>query len=91
VLIRRRWIMRTLALLLALVASAAAAAQPLPLPQSRTGSCPWGYLWSGGQCIPSGRDAPKAVPQVRGSCPSGWVASGGACVKDQERAPPWRR
>ena len=79
-----------LALAVSALAGSPAIAQPLPLPQSRTGSCPWGYLWSGGQCIPSGRDAPQAVPQVRGSCPSGWAASGGACIKDQ-RAPPWRR
>ena len=41
-----------------------AIAQPLPIPQSRTGSCPWGYIWSAGQCIPSGgRAAPLAMTQ----------------------------
>jgi hypothetical protein len=72
-------------ILVLLLIGSPAIAQPLPIPQSRTGSCPWGYIWSAGQCVPSGgRSAPLAIERKGSSCPSGWIASGKACIKDQE-------
>ena len=79
----------TLTLTLLPFVGSPAIAQPLPIPQSRTGSCPWGYIWSAGQCIPSGgRAAPLAIERKGSSCPHGWIPSGGACIRDHKERPP---
>jgi hypothetical protein len=63
-----------LKLIIILLASLAHAAHPLP----KTGSCPAGYVASGGYCKP-GRSARFAV-EKHGGCPAGYQPSGGFCL-----------
>ena len=68
---------------LLLLASAAHAAEPLPVPKIG-GSCPNGWLASGGSCVPSG-SRQDAIPRTGGSCPWGWLSSGAYCVRSGGR------
>jgi hypothetical protein len=76
----REMMMRTVFILLASLAIAAAQ----PLPQPKVGSCPSGYMQSGGYCAPMRRDAPVAIPKA-GQCPSGWMQSGAYCLEMRRR------
>ncbi len=55
-----------------------AAAAPL-IPAVKSAQCPFGYMQSGGYCMPMSRPAPAAVPKV-GKCPRGYERSGNSCV-----------
>ena len=66
--------------MLALATSAASAQMPVP----KVGSCPSGYVQSGGSCAPIRRDGPIATPKV-GQCPSGFRQSGSYCVEIRSR------
>ena len=55
-----------------------AAAAPL-IPAVKSAQCPFGYMQSGGYCMPMSRPAPVAVPKV-GKCPRGYARSGNPCV-----------
>lgn len=59
--------------------SAVPAAEPL-LPPS--GACPWGYIRSGGGCIPTTSKPPQATERRGQSCPWGTIRSGGYCIKN---------
>jgi hypothetical protein len=64
----------------------------LPVPRyGGGGSCPFGYLASGGYCVPS-EGTQEAIPRAPGqSCPWGWTGSGNFCLKSGARpAPVWR-
>ena len=65
----------TLAMLVVLTPAAAAA--PL-IPAVKSAQCPFGYMQSGGYCMPVSRPAPAAVPKV-GKCPRGYARSGNSC------------
>jgi hypothetical protein len=54
-----------------------AAAAPL-IPAVKSAQCPFGYMQSGGYCMPMSRPAPAAVPKV-GKCPRGYGRSGNPC------------
>lgn len=72
--------MRSVAALIVLVSLAMptpAAAAPL-IPAVKSAQCPFGYMQSGGYCMPMSRPAPPAVPKV-GKCPRGYGRSGNAC------------
>ncbi len=71
-------------LLLLCVISSAALASPPPAALPKTGSCPSGYITSGGFCKPTS-NARVAVPKV-GSCPSGYITSGAYCLASSDRA-----
>ena len=64
----------TLTTLLFLAALTPAAAAPL-IPAVKTAQCPFGYMQSGGYCMPMSRPAPSAVPKV-GKCSGGYRRSG---------------
>ena len=51
-----------------------AAAAPL-IPAVKSAQCPFGYMQSGGYCMPMSRPAPAAGPQV-GKCPRGYGRGG---------------
>jgi hypothetical protein len=54
-------------------------AAPAPLiPAVKSAQCPFGYMQSGGYCMPISRPAPAAVPKV-GKCPRGYGQSGNSC------------
>ena len=63
--------------LVALVVLTPAAAAPL-IPAVKSAQCPFGYMQSGGYCMPISRPAPAAVPKV-GKCPRGYARSGHSC------------
>ena len=63
--------------LVALVVLTPAAAAPL-IPAVKSAQCPFGYMQSGGYCMPMSRPAPAAVPKV-GKCPRGYARSGHSC------------
>jgi hypothetical protein len=54
-----------------------AAAAPL-IPAVKSAQCPFGYMQSGGYCMPMSRPAPAAVPKA-GNCPRGYGRSGNPC------------
>jgi hypothetical protein len=54
-----------------------AAAAPL-IPAVKSAQCPFGYMQSGGYCMPLSRPAPAAVPKV-GKCPRGYARNGNSC------------
>jgi hypothetical protein len=54
-----------------------AAAAPL-IPAVKSAQCPFGYMQSGGYCMPMSRPAPAVVPKV-GKCPRGYARSGNSC------------
>ena len=54
-----------------------AAAAPL-IPAVKSAQCPFGYMQSGGYCMPMSRPAAGAVPKV-GKCPRGYGRSGTSC------------
>jgi hypothetical protein len=57
------------------------AATLLPVPRHGSGSCPFGYLSSGGYCVPT-EGAQESIPRAPGqSCPWGWTGSGNFCLK----------
>src|SRR5262249_1072969 len=60
-----------------LVVLTPAAAAPL-IPAVKSAQCPFGYMQSGGYCMPMSRPAPAAGPKV-GKCPPGYGRSGNAC------------
>ena len=64
--------------LVTLVVLTPAAAAPL-IPAVKSAQCPFGYMQSGGYCMPMSRPAPAAVPRV-GKCPRGYARSGNACL-----------
>jgi hypothetical protein len=64
----------TLAMLVVLTPAAAA---PL-IPAVKSAQCPFGYMQSGGYCMPLSCPAPAAVPKV-GKCPRGYARSGNSC------------
>jgi hypothetical protein len=64
--------------LVTLVVLTPAAAAPL-IPAVKSAQCPFGYMQSGGYCMPMSRPAPAAVPKV-GKCPRGSARSGNACL-----------
>jgi hypothetical protein len=55
-----------------------AVAAPL-IPAVKSAQCPFGYMQSGGYCMPMSRPAPAAIPKV-GKCPRGYGRSGNSCV-----------
>ena len=63
--------------LVTLVVLTPAAAAPL-IPAAKSAQCPFGYMQSGGYCMPISRPAPAAVPKV-GKCPRGYARSGHSC------------
>jgi hypothetical protein len=63
--------------LVTLVVLTPAAAAPL-IPAVKSAQCPFGYMQSGGYCMPMSRPAPAAGPKV-GKCPPGYGRSGNAC------------
>ena len=63
--------------LVTLVVLTPAAAAPL-IPAVKSAQCPFGYMQSGGYCMPISRPAPAAVPKV-GKCPRGYARSGHSC------------
>jgi hypothetical protein len=63
--------------LLMLVVLRPAAAAPL-IPAVKSAQCPFGYMQSGGYCMPMSRPAPVAVPKV-GKCPRGYGRSDNSC------------
>jgi hypothetical protein len=63
--------------LVTLVVLTPAAAAPL-IPAVKSAQCPFGYMQSGGYCMPMSRPAPAAVPKV-GKCPRGYARSGNSC------------
>jgi hypothetical protein len=69
-------------ILLMLMLTTAAAAQPLP--QEKRGSCPAGYVTSGGYCTPMATTRRDAIPKA-GQCPAGWVTSGNYCLGPDKR------
>ena len=54
-----------------------AAAAPL-IPAVKSAQCPFGYMQSGGYCMPMSRRAPAASPKV-GTCPRGYGRSRNPC------------
>jgi len=54
-----------------------AAAAPL-IPAVKSAQCPFGYMQSGGYCMPMSRPAPAAGPKV-GKCPRGYGRGGSPC------------
>jgi len=66
-----------LATLVMLVVLTPAAAAPLR-PAVKSAQCPFGYMQSGGYCMPMSRPAPAAAPKV-GKCPRGYARSGNSC------------
>jgi hypothetical protein len=54
-----------------------AAAAPL-IPAVKSAQCPFGYMQSGGYCMPMSRPAPAGIPKV-GKCPRGYGRSGNPC------------
>jgi hypothetical protein len=67
-----------LAILVMLLVPTPVAAAPL-IPAVKSAQCPFGYMQSGGYCMPMSRPAPAAVPKV-GKCPRGYERSGNSCV-----------
>jgi hypothetical protein len=64
----------TLVILAVLTPTAAA---PL-IPAVKSAQCSFGYMQSGGYCMPMSRPAPAAAPKV-GTCPRGYGRSGNPC------------
>jgi len=54
-----------------------AAAAPL-IPAVKSAQYPFGYMQSGGYCMPISRPAPAGVPKI-GKCPRGYGRSGNPC------------
>jgi hypothetical protein len=52
-----------------------------PLPVAKIGSCPSGWMQSGGYCAPMSARSPAAVPKASAQCPAGWMQSGAYCVR----------
>ena len=74
------WRMSPVAALIILVILAVltpAAAAPL-IPAVKSAQCPFGYMQSGGYCMPMSRSVPAGVPKV-GKCPRGYGRSGSPC------------
>jgi membrane-associated PAP2 superfamily phosphatase len=63
--------------LVMLVLVTPAAAAPL-IPAAKSAQCPFGYMQSGGYCVPMSRFATAAAPKV-GKCPRGYGQSGNSC------------
>lgn len=68
-------VLNTLVMLFVLTPAGAA---PL-IPAVKSAQCPFGYMQSGGYCMPMSRPAPAAIPKV-GKCPRGYGGSGNSCV-----------
>ena len=74
------WPMSSIAALITLVVLAVltpAAAAPL-IPAVKSAQCPFGYMQSGGYCMPMSRPAPADFAKV-GKCPRGYGRSGSPC------------
>jgi hypothetical protein len=74
------WLMSSVAALITVVILTVltpAAAAPL-IPAVKSAQCPFGYMQSGGYCMPMSRPAPAAAPKV-GKCPRGYGRNGNPC------------
>ena len=69
--------------LVMLVALTPAAAAPL-IPAVKSAQCPFGYMQSGGYCMPLSRPAPVAVPKA-GKCARGYELSVYSCFDRRMR------
>jgi hypothetical protein len=54
---------------------------PIQRYDGRINSCPYGYLSSGGYCVPTEGAQPAIPYDSRHNCPWGWASSGNACLK----------
>jgi hypothetical protein len=59
-----------------------ALAQPAPVP--KVGSCPSGYVESGGFCAPMSGTTRTAIIKS-GQCPANWITSGAYCLGPEQR------
>jgi hypothetical protein len=66
------WVATFVAFAISYVVMAPAQVQPVP----RIGSCPSGFVTSGGYCMPMSGTTRPAIVKGGAQCPAGWTASG---------------
>jgi hypothetical protein len=75
---------RTLAVITALLAATTALAEPLPVVKQQGQQCPSGYSSGASYCTPMSGTRRHAIVKT-GQCPSNWITSGGYCLSPPER------